>query len=74
MKKLNATEVKTIRSAIAAGFTFSGDAHFVGYIGAVRCINGLVRKGYLARETNEYGTQYVPTDAARDFVAHGITV
>lgn len=67
-------EAKTIKTAVKAGFTFSGDSIFSSYTQAKRTLNSLVRGGYLKAETDDDGrTAYVPTDAARDFSQYGIT-
>jgi hypothetical protein len=74
MNKLTKIEVKTINVAVRTGFAFSMDSHFTGYLSARRTINKLIRMGYLKREDSDYGTCYVPTEAARDFVEYGITI
>lgn len=70
---MNKIEAKTVNVAVRTGFTFAADSHFVGYMSARRTLNSLVRKGYLVAKTYKDGrTEYEPTEAARDFVQHGI--
>ena len=71
---MNKTEKKTIESAVKSGFTFKNDYFFTTFSQGNRTINKLVKQGYLEVKTNDYGTEYVPTCAARDFIKYGLTI
>lgn len=73
-KIMNKTEKKTIEPAVKHGFTFKNDSFFTTFNQGNRTINKLVKQGYLEVKTNEYGTEYTPTDAARDFIKYGLTI
>lgn len=67
---MNKTEKKAINNIVKFGFTFYGDNIFSTFTQAKRCLDGLVRKGYATKE----GDEFKPTEAAKDFVKHGITI
>lgn len=70
---LTRIEQRSIRVAVLSGFTFTGDSQFITYLQARRVLAALVKKGYLTATPDKAGrTSYTPTDAARDFVTHGI--
>lgn len=69
---MNATQKVAVNSAVKHGFTFCNDSFFKSYRAGKAAISALIAKGYLVAETNEFGTQYVPTSIARDFVTYGI--
>lgn len=69
---MNATQKETIKAAVKTGFTFKGDSHFKTFRSAKTAITALVKSGYLVAEQNSFGTQYVPTLAAKDLVTYGI--
>lgn len=66
------TQKNAVANMVRTGFTFAGDNYFTSYRSAIVCLRGLVAKGYAEVKTDAYGTQYVPTEAARDFVEYGI--
>ena len=72
IQKLNRVEAKAVQEAVKHGFTFAGDSIFATYNSAMRCLKSLVRNGYLLKVEAGEGVQYVPTDAARDYVKYGI--
>lgn len=47
-------------------FTWKGDNCFRTYAQASRCLDTLEVAGICVREVNEYGSQYVLTDAGRE--------
>lgn len=67
---MNATQIATIQSAVKTGFTFAADSIFKSVRAGKTAIGVLVKAGYLEFEENEYGGQYIPTIAARDFVTY----
>lgn len=54
MNKLNKTEKAAMKSVETGGFTFYGDNFTATYLSAKRCIDGLVRKGLLVKDGNEF--------------------
>lgn len=74
MTKLNATKIAAIKSAVKTGFTYQADPCFKSPAAGQRAIKALVREGYLEKVENEFGGQYEPTEAARDYVTHGLTI
>lgn len=72
--KLNATQKQAIASAVKTGFTFAGDSFFKTFRSAKIALTSLVAAGYLTEKKDEYGVSYLPTEAARDFVAYGIQI
>lgn len=67
-------EKKAIESSVKHGFTFKNDSFFTTFGQGNRTINKLVKQGYLEVKTNEYGKEYTPTEAARNFVKYGLTI
>lgn len=71
-EEMNATQKTTLQSAVKHGFTFTNDSFFKSYRAGKTAISALVSKGYLQAKNNEYGTEYVPTEKAQDFIKYGI--
>lgn len=71
---MNKIEKKAIESSVKHGFTWKNDSFFTNFNQGNRTINKLVKQGYLEVKTNEYGKEYVPTEAAIDFVKYGLTI
>jgi hypothetical protein len=71
---MNATQKKAVQVAVKHGFTWMNDSIFKSFRAGKTCINSLVSLGYLVKEETRHGIQYVPTEAARDFVTYGIEV
>lgn len=71
---MNATQKTAIETAVKTGFTFASDSVFKSVRSGKQAITSLVNAGYLEEEKNEFGTQYNPTKAARDFVTYGIEI
>ena len=69
---MNATQKIAVISAVKHGFTFTNDSFFKSYRAGKAAINALVSSGYLEAKTSEFGTEYLPTEQARDFVKYGI--
>lgn len=69
---MNATQIAAVKSAVKHGFTFTGDSLFKSFRAGKVAISVLVSKGYLEAKSNEYGTEYIPTERAQDFVKYGI--
>ena len=67
-------EKQAIESAVKHGFTFKNDSFFKSFGQGARTISKLVKNGYLEVKTNEYGTEYIPTQHAIDFVKYGLTI
>lgn len=74
MTKLTATKIAAIKSAVKSGFTYQADTCFKTPKAGQCAIQSLVREGYLEKVENEFGGQYEPTEAARDYVIYGITI
>ena len=49
------TETKAVNAIVKTGFSFYGDNLFTSFIQAKRCLDGLVRKGYLIMESDDFG-------------------
>lgn len=63
---MNATQTRALQEALKFGWAAVSDGYFPSYRSAKLAFSSLVKHGYLIPIENEYGTQYEPTEKARE--------
>ena len=63
---MNATQTRALQEALKFGWVAGSDGFFKSYRASQIAFSSLVKNGYLIPVENEYGTQYEPTEKARE--------
>lgn len=63
---MNSTQTKALQEALKFGWAAVSDGYFPSYRSAKLALSFLVKYGYLTPVVNDYGTQYEPTQKARE--------
>lgn len=63
---MNATQIRALQEALKFGWAAGSDSYFRSYRASKMAFSSLVKNGYLIPVENEYGTQYEPTEKARE--------
>lgn len=63
---MNATQTRALQEALKFGWAAGSDSYFSSYRASKMALSALVKSGHLTPVVNEYGTQYEPTEKARE--------